>query len=91
MIFSLNIWHCQDENLSLKEFCQLHLWHDKVIGNDIPKGVNRIWISKGHALKYHHPNGAYTIFLVEQSGSMASNSITPLRGDIKQKLDNNML
>jgi len=90
-IFDLCNWHCQDENHQNKEYCQMKLWHDKIIGNEIPKGVSATWISNGHAFKCHHPMGVYTIFLIDQSLSMSSNSNKPKNEkDIINKM-NNML
>ena len=87
--FNLCNWYCTDEKHSPKEFCQLTLWHDKYIGNSIPKEVKGKWItSQGHILNCIHPKGVYTIFLIDQSGSMESNSIRPNKNEIKRVMDN---
>ena len=82
--FSLCNTICQDDKH--KEYCQRELWH----GSDIPNNLNKIGRScfQGHMFKCDHPNGVYTIFLVDQSGSMRSESVKPKRTDIKNKMDN---
>ena len=66
--FSLCNWKCRYESYQTPEYCQLSLWHDKV--NEIPKGIYGTWVSQGHVFKCIHPIGIYSIFLVDQSGSM---------------------
>ena len=86
--FSLCNWKCKYESHEPPEYCQLPLWHNKV--NEIPKGMEGSWISKGHIFKCFHPIAVYSIFLVDQSGSMMSNSSFPTNSVIKNKM-NNML
>ena len=50
--FSLCNWKCKDEKHPLPEYCQLPLWHEKVVGNFIPKGYSGQWVSsQGHVFK----------------------------------------
>ena len=86
--FSLCNWKCKYESHQLPEFCQLPLWHDKV--SSIPTGIYGTWISQGHVFKCLHPLGVYSIFLVDQSGSMNSESEKPTNNSIRKKM-NNML
>ena len=86
--FLLCDWHCNNQNHEIKEYCQLPLWHDAIIGNKIPVGVDGNWISsQGHVFNCKHFNTIYSIFLVDQSGSMISQSIQPIT-DIKYKMNN---
>jgi len=50
-----------------KVYCTLPLWHK----------------TKEHIFKCSHSNGVYTIFLVDQSGSMSSSAEKPIRKDLK--------
>ena len=52
-----------------KVYCGLPLWHK----------------SEEHVFKCNHSNGIYTIFLVDQSGSMGNGSITPNRKDLQNE------
>ena len=82
--FSLCNIICQDDKH--KEYCQRELWH----GSDIPNRESRTWVSpQGHKFNCNHPNGVYTIFLVDQSGSMDDSKIKPsnLRKDIQNKMN----
>ena len=88
--FSLCNWKCKCESHQTPEYCQLPLWHDKV--DIIPKGVHGTWISQGHVFKCVHPMGVYSIFLVDQSGSMMSKSSCPTNKFIgKNNKMNNMI
>ena len=84
--FSLCNWECRYESHKTPEYCQLSLWHDKV--NEIPKGIYGTWVYQGHVFKCIHPIGIYSIFLVDQSGSMESKSSGPTNLVIKQKMNN---
>ena len=84
--FALCNWRCKYSSHQLPEFCQLPLWHDKVDG--IPKGIHGTWNYQGHVFKCIHPIGVYSIFLIDQSGSMESKSINPTNNKIKKKMDN---
>ena len=78
---------CKDDKPENHNYCQRELWH----GTDISESEEGKWRSpEGHKFKCNHPYGIYTIFLIDQSGSMDSNSIMPTRVDIKYKktLDN---
>ena len=86
--FSLCNWQCKYAAHNIKEFCQLPLWHKELEGNIIPKGVIGTWVSKGHVLKCQHPAAAYTIFLIDKSGSMGNSSIRPSEAEYKSKMDN---
>jgi hypothetical protein len=86
--FSLCNWKCKYESHQTPEYCQLPLWHEKV--NKIPKDIYGVWIYQGHVFKCIHPQGIYSIFLVDQSGSMANLSEVPTNLFIQQKM-NNML
>jgi hypothetical protein len=84
--FSLCNWKCKYSSHQIDEYCQLPLWHepetkisDEIYGN---------WIYEGHIFKCIHPNGVYSIFLVDQSGSIRSKSDRPTNKIIKDKLDN---
>ena len=88
--FSRCNWQCKNEAHFEREFCRLPLWHKELEGDIIPKGSDATWVSKGHALKCQHPGAAYTIFLIDQSGSMKNNSIYPTEAEYKSKM-NNML
>ena len=84
--FSLCNWKCKYSSHQIDEYCQLTLWHDPQ--TQIPNGVYGKWIYEGHVFKCSHPNGVYSIFLVDQSGSMESKSDRPTNKIIKNKLDN---
>ena len=86
--FSLCNWKCKYESHQTPEYCQLPLWHEKV--NEIPKDIYGVWIYEGHVFKCIHPHGIYSIFLVDQSGSMASQSEVPNNIQINLRM-NNML
>ena len=86
--FSLCNWKCKYASHQMPEYCQLPLWHQKT--NFIPNGVYGKWIFEGHVFKCYHPISIYSIFLVDQSGSMASRSQKPSNRKIIGKL-NNML
>ena len=86
--FSLCNWKCKYASHQMPEYCQLPLWHQKT--NFIPNGVYGKWIFEGHVFKCYHPISIYSIFLVDQSGSMASRSQKPSNRKIIAKL-NNML
>ena len=87
--FKLCNWRCKYSSHQLPEYCQLSLWHEKF--NIIPKGIHGTWISQWHVFKCIHPIGVYSIFLVDQSGSMNSESIKPTNKAIKNKKMNNMI
>jgi hypothetical protein len=84
--FSLCNWKCKYSSHQIDEYCQLTLWHDPQ--TQIPDRVYGKWIYEGHVFKCSHPNGVYSIFLVDQSGSMKSKSVRPINRIIKNKLDN---
>ena len=84
--FSLCNWKCKYESHQTPEYCQLSLWHDNV--NEIPKGIYGTWVSQGHVFKCIHLIGIYSIFLVDQSGSMKSKSSEPTNPVIKEKMNN---
>ena len=86
--FSLCNWKCKYELHQTPEYCQLPLWHKEV--KEIPKDIYGVWIYQGHVFKCIHPQGIYSIFLVDQSGSMGSLSEVPTNLFIQQKM-NNML
>ena len=86
MAFSRCNYKCTSAIHTKREFCNLELWHNEV--DKIPKGVEGNWVSKGHVLKCQHPNAAYTIFLIDQSGSMQDNSIVPTESEYKNKMKN---
>ena len=86
--FSLCNWKCKYPGHQTPEYCQLSLWHEKT--KIIPNGVYGKWIYEGHVFKCSHPIAIYSIFLVDQSGSMESSSQNPTNPKIKEKL-NNML
>lgn len=68
-------------------YCQFELWH----GKEIPKKKEGQWKSpEGHKFRCDHPSGIYTIFLIDRSGSMKSETVQPTREDIKGT-HNNML
>ena len=84
--FSLCNWTCKYPSHQTPEYCQLPLWHKK--SEIIPSGIYGRWIYEGHIFKCFHPIAVYSIFLVDQSGSMASKSENPTNKRIKEKLDN---
>ena len=84
--FSLCNWKCKYNSHQMPEYCQLHLWHEKV--EIIPNGIYGKWIYEGHIFKCTHPIAVYSIFLIDQSGSMESKSEKPTNIKIKNKLDN---
>ena len=84
--FSLCDWKCKYSSHQIDEYCQLPLWHKPE--RTIPNGIYGKWIYEGHIFKCSHPIGVYTIFLVDQSGSMKSKSNKPTNSIIKNKLDN---
>ena len=84
--YSLCNWKCKYSSHQLPEYCQLPLWHEKV--KEIPKGIHGTWIFEGHVFKCVHPIGVYSIFLVDQSGSMESESIKPTNKVIQEKMNN---
>ena len=87
--FSLCNWKCKDEKHPLPEYCQLPLWHNKVVGNCIPKGYSGQWVSaQGHVFKCNHSNPIYTIFLVDKSGSMKDTYVLPISPEIKKIFPN---
>ena len=61
----------ENEKINIKKgekvYCQLPLWHE----------------TEEHVYKCSHSNGFYTIFLVDQSGSMSSSAAKPNRKDLK--------
>ena len=80
---------CKEDSPENHNYCKLKLWHSK----NIPEDLKGNWISpEGHKFKCDHPHGIYSIFLIDQSGSMCFSSIKPEREDIKgSKEHNNML
>jgi len=84
--FSLCNWKCKYSSHQTDEYCQLPLWHQRAIF--IPKDIYGKWIYEGHIFKCSHPIGVYSIFLIDQSGSMDSKSDKPTNIIIKEKLDN---
>ena len=86
--FSLCNWKCKYESHQTPEYCQLPLWHEKV--KEVPKDTYGIWIYEGHVFKCIHHHGIYSIFLVDQSGSMSSQSEVP-NNFLIQLTMNNML
>jgi uncharacterized protein YegL len=88
--FSLCNWQCDNELHNLKSFCQLPLWHKEVEENVIPKGVIGTWISKGHVLNCKHQDSAYTIFLIDESGSMKDTKVSPIEPEFKTKMNNKL-
>jgi uncharacterized protein YegL len=85
-IFSLCNWKCKYPSHQIPEYCQLELWHEP--SKIIPLGTNGKWISKGHVFKCSHPKGIYTIFLLDISGSMTSQSQKPTNLGILEKMPN---
>ena len=83
-IFSLCNYICKTENHPKREFCQLSLWHKEFKEKKIPKGT---WVLEGHIFRCSHAV-CNSIFLVDQSESMNSNSITPTIPDIKKGMNN---
>ena len=86
--FSLCNWKCKYKSHQAPEYCQLPLWHEKI--NEIPKDIYGIWVNQGHVFKCIHPQGIYSIFLVDESGSMSNQSEVPSNLFIEQQM-NNML
>ena len=86
--FSLCNWHCKYSSHQIPEYCQLPLWHKNA--DVIPLGVYGKWIFEGHIFKCSHSIAHYTIFLIDQSQSMKSETICPTNNKIKGKF-NNML
>ena len=75
---------CDKDSAGEHNYCQLELWHDK----EIPDYLKGKWISpEGHKFKCDHPSGIYSIFLIDQSGSMDSDTIKPGNSDISKKHD----
>ena len=71
-------------------YCQREIMHGKYIPNELK---TKEWFSpEGHVFDCNHPSGIYTIFLIDRSGSMDSESIKPEMESISQsKKHNNML
>ena len=84
--FSLCNWRCKYQNHQVIEYCQLPLWHSPT--NKIPKEIYGKWISQGHVFKCFHDIGVSTIFLIDESGSMSSQSIKPNNIFIRIKMNN---
>jgi len=84
--FALCNWKCNYPSHQIPEYCQLKLWHEPT--NIIPLGTNGKWLSKGHVFKCSHPKGIYTIFLLDSSGSMASQSQKPTNFGILGRMPN---
>ena len=74
--FSLCNFYCDGEHnphkYPEKVYCSLPLWHE----------------SEEHVFNCDHSNGAYTIFLIDKSGSMSDDLTKPDRTDIQH---NNMM
>ena len=88
-LFSLCNWKCKYSIHQIPEYCQLPLWHVPV--KEMPKGPGGNlgeWISRGHVLKCKHDIGIYTIFLIDSSGSMNSNTHVPSNNYIWEKRPN---
>ena len=83
--FPLCNWKCSNKSHTKTEYCQLDLWHEEK--GIIPKNFK--WIRKGHAFNCDHLGAVYSIFLIDQSESMKSQSIKP-QTNIKYSM-NNML
>ena len=84
--FKLCNWKCKYESHQTIEYCQLPLWHKEI--SYIPKGIYANWVGQGHAFKCIHPIGVYSIFLLDESGSMERKSSLPNDDIIKFKMDN---
>ena len=86
--FSLCNWKCKylAHPSEAPEYCQLPLWHKPE--NSIPKGIYGKWIYEGHIFKCNHPNGIYTIFLLDTSGSMSFDYAEPVNRRIRNRMDN---
>ncbi len=61
-----------------KEYCQLDLWHEPFsISNSNNNDI--FWISKeGHKFDCKHPVPCHSIFIIDKSGSMNRNDLTPI-------------
>ena len=89
--FSMCGWKCKYSIHQIPEYCQLPLWHQPIDKMPFGPGGNLgEWISNGHVLKCKHDIGIYTIFLVDSSGSMNSQSHTPNNLGIQEKMNNMM-
>lgn len=67
-----------------KNYCQLDLWHEP-ISNSYNNDSN-FWISKeGHKFDCKHPAPCHTIFIIDKSGSMERDDITPASPKISSK------
>ena len=87
--FYLCNWKCEhNSHKANKEriFCKCPLWH-KEDYKDQHQNLQYQWEYKGHLFDCKH-NTVYTIFLVDQSGSMESKSKLPSLYEYKEKLDN---
>jgi uncharacterized protein YegL len=64
------------KEINKKNYCELDLWHEpKTNSLDYE---NKYWISyEGHQFNCHHPAPCHTIFIIDKSGSMSRNDITP--------------
>ena len=64
-------------------YCEEKLWHKPIIVDFNIK--NEFWISKeGHKFNCKHPVPCHTIFIVDKSGSMAYDDVTPKLHTISQ-------
>ena len=65
---------CKENNQI--NYCELDLWHEpKTDSLDYEK---KYWISQeGHQFNCHHPVPCHTIFIIDKSGSMERDDITP--------------
>jgi len=65
---------CKENNQI--NYCELDLWHEpKTDSLDYEK---KYWISQeGHQFNCHHPVPCHTIFIIDKSGSMKRDDITP--------------
>ena len=60
-----------------KIYCELDLWHEPK--TDSFNYKRKYWIShEGHQFYCHHPVPCHTIFIIDKSGSMSRNDITPV-------------
>ena len=84
--FAMCNWTCKYTSHQSPEYCQLPLWHKK--SEIIPSGLYGKWLYEGHIFKCYHPIAVYSIFLIDQSGSMKSKSEKPTGMKIKNRLDN---
>ena len=65
---------CKENNK--KNYCELDLWHEPKTNSLDYK--NKYWIShEGHQFNCFHPAPCHTIFIIDKSGSMSRNDITP--------------